>query len=159
LLVAPRRTLGLSGSVEARAFHYLPQVSVSVTRRLVSLAEQEILPAARDASVEAFGEGVYEYGRQSGECFAAVQSGPYASAEIAQLVAALREWGVRGVGQSSWGPTVFALVEGDAAVDLAARLRGDRRFSDHVIKVAAPDNRGATVRVRAASSPRDYSNP
>ena len=34
------------------------------------------------------------------------------------------EWGASGVGQSSWGPTVYGIVEGeDASVRLADRVR------------------------------------
>ena len=47
--------------------------------------KEQILPAARAGDLDAFGEAVYEYGRLAGECFAAVQGGPYASPEIAEL--------------------------------------------------------------------------
>jgi predicted sugar kinase len=36
----------------------------------------------------------------------------------------MRQWGAFGVGQSSWGPTVYGVVTGDdAAVRLATRVR------------------------------------
>ena len=36
----------------------------------------------------------------------------------------MAEWGALGVGQSSWGPTVYGIVEGeDAGVRLADRVR------------------------------------
>ena len=41
-----------------------------------------------------------------------------------ELVAWLRGRGVRGVGQSSWGPTIFALARDP---DQAARIGGRRR--------------------------------
>ncbi len=146
VLVAPPRGEGLSGMTEHEAFKRLPAAPTTATRRLETLAEDRILPAARSAAVDEFGDAVYEYGRLSGELFAVVQGGPYASAEIAECVAALRASGVRGVGQSSWGPTVFAVTAGqEAAEDLTARLRGDRRWAEHEIVVAGPDNRGADV--------------
>jgi predicted sugar kinase len=53
-----------------------------------------------------------------------VQGGEYASAEIADLIADVRACGVRGVGQSSWGPTVFAVVgDSDTALSLVLRFR------------------------------------
>jgi predicted sugar kinase len=67
VLVAPTAAQGLSGAAEQRAFAQLPVVADEVTRRLECLAETQILPAARMANVEAFGEAVYEYGRLSGE--------------------------------------------------------------------------------------------
>jgi predicted sugar kinase len=36
----------------------------------------------------------------------------------------MSEWGVAGVGQSSWGPAVYAITEGDdRAAELASRVR------------------------------------
>jgi beta-RFAP synthase len=144
VLVLPREAQGLSGDDEQRAFAALPAVPDSVTERLQQLAEGAILPAARDAQIEAFGEAVYEYGRLSGECFARIQGGPYASPEIAMRVAELRGWGVRGVGQSSWGPTVFAIVE-TAEAAAALRRQAASRWPDCDILVAGPDNHGAVI--------------
>jgi beta-RFAP synthase len=146
VLVAPRGRRGLSGRAETSAFARLPKVPPSRTRRLEFLAEEHILPAAQCGAVDAFGAGVYEYGRLSGECFAGVQGGPYASAEIAECVAAIRHFGVQGVGQSSWGPTVFAIT-GDAgsADELVAGLRAQSHWSEHETTVATADNRGAIV--------------
>jgi beta-RFAP synthase len=92
--------------------------------RLRALAERGILPAARAADLDAFGEAVHEFNLRAGEPFAAVQGGPYASPEVAGLIADVRKTGVRGVGQSSWGPTVFAVVpDGDTALSLVLRFR------------------------------------
>ena len=87
----------------------LPPVPERVTRELWRITEEEMLPAVERADCDAFGDAVYRFGRLAGECFAAVQGGPFASAEIARLVDAIRDHGVPGVGQSSWGPTVFAV--------------------------------------------------
>jgi beta-RFAP synthase len=148
VLVAPRERRGLSGSAERNAFDCVPPVPAEVTQRLESLAERQILPAATAGALDEFSEAVYEYGRLSGECFANVQGGPFASADIADCVAAIRALGVRGVGQSSWGPTVFAITASGAAADeLISRLHADRRWSACEIETAAPDNRGAVVEV------------
>lgn len=89
------------------------------------LAEEEMLPAARRGDLDAFGEAVHEFNRRAGEPFAAAQGGPYSSPEVAALIADVRAAGARGVGQSSWGPTVFALApDGDTALSLVLRFRG-----------------------------------
>lgn len=144
--IAPPVGRGLSGLSEHAAFDRLAHVPADVTSRLESIAEQHILPAARTADLEAFGEAVYEYGRLSGECFASVQGGPYASAEIEDCVTSIRHHGVRGVGQSSWGPTVYAVTaDHDAASELITALRHEERWRDYDIAVTAPDNRGAVI--------------
>ena len=59
-----------------------------------------------------------------GRAVRAAQGGPYASPAVAELIAELRSLGIRGVGQSSWGPTVFAVVaDGDTALSLVLRFR------------------------------------
>jgi beta-RFAP synthase len=110
------------GDRERRAFASARGGDPDALRRL---AEDVMLPAARRGDLDAFGEAAHEFNRRAGEPFAAAQGGPYASPEVAQLVADVRAAGVRGVGQSSWGPAVFAVVGGaDAAQSLVARFRG-----------------------------------
>jgi beta-RFAP synthase len=96
----------------------------AATETLCRIALLGMLPAATSGDLEGFGEAVYEFNRRAGEPFAAAQGGPYASAEVADLVAGLRGLGVRGVGQSSWGPTVFAVVgSAEEAMELVQRFR------------------------------------
>ena len=40
------------------------------------------------------------------------QGGTFAPGPSADLVRCMREWGVPGVGQSSWGPAVYGILEG-----------------------------------------------
>ena len=78
-----------------------------------------MLPAIERADCSAFGDALYEFGRLAGECFAAAQGGPFANAFNERLVEAIRGYGVAGVGQSSWGPTVFAVVANETEATLA----------------------------------------
>lgn len=88
------------------------------------LAETALVPAAARGDLGAFGEAVYEFNRRAGEPFAPAQGGTYASTEIADLIDAVRKFGAKGAGQSSWGPTVFAVVgDSDNAVSLLERFR------------------------------------
>jgi beta-ribofuranosylaminobenzene 5'-phosphate synthase len=88
------------------------------------LAETAILPAARAGKLKAFSEAIHEFNRLAGEPFAKIQGGPYSSPAIDELIADLRKLGISAVGQSSWGPTVFAIVgDSDMALSLALRYR------------------------------------
>jgi beta-ribofuranosylaminobenzene 5'-phosphate synthase len=71
---------------------------------------QEVMPSAETGDLDAFGEAVHQFNRLAGEPFAAAQGGPYSSPEVAELIGRIRGLGVAGVGQSSWGPAVFAIV-------------------------------------------------
>jgi beta-RFAP synthase len=146
LLVAPSADVGRSGESEHDAFAALPPVPPTVSETLVRLAEDRILPAAAAGDLDDFGEAVYEYGRLAGECFAPVQGGPYSSAEIAKCVDSIRALGVRGVGQSSWGPIVFAIVATMRDADsLVKSLKQQATFQTAEIQVARPDNRGVVI--------------
>ncbi len=88
------------------------------------LTESAIVPAAQSGDIDAFGAAVHEFNQKAGEPFSAAQGGAYASPEIAALIDEVRTCGVRGVGQSSWGPTVFAVApDSDAALSLVQRFR------------------------------------
>ncbi len=71
--------------------------------------------------LDGFGEAVFEFNRRAGEPFAAAQGGAYAGPEVEAVVATIRGQGVKGVGQSSWGPSVFSVVR--SAADAAARVK------------------------------------
>ncbi|MEX0585810.1 MAG: hypothetical protein WD176_04160 [Pirellulales bacterium] len=146
VLVTTGAERGLSGNTEADAFARLPPVPGEVTQELWRLTEDEMLPAVKRADCAAFGEAVYHFGRFAGECFAAVQGGPFASDEIGHLIDALRNHGVDGVGQSSWGPTVFAIVPNDAeARAFSDWLHTDMRVPRDTITVARANNFGAAI--------------
>jgi beta-RFAP synthase len=147
VLVRAEDRRGLAGSHEADAFAQLPPVPDHITRELWQITEREMLPALERSDCNAFGEAVYQFGRLGGECFAPVQGGPFADAAIASLVKRMREHGIRGVGQSSWGPTVFAICP--SAVDaemLVEWLRDAAAPARNEITIAHPNNTGAAIR-------------
>jgi beta-RFAP synthase len=109
------------GEHERRAFAAASAGQPGALRRL---AEEAIAPAAREGDIVAFGEAVHEFNRKAGEPFAAAQGGAYASREAEELIADVRAWGVSGVGQSSWGPAVFAVApDSETAVALVRAFR------------------------------------
>ncbi|HVS38804.1 MAG TPA: beta-ribofuranosylaminobenzene 5'-phosphate synthase family protein [Gemmataceae bacterium] len=120
---------GRHGMEEQQAFAQLARqrLRTQETEALCRVVLLGMLPALAEADLEAFGECLYDFNARVGEAFAAVQGGVYADARTADCAAFLRGEGVRGVGQSSWGPTVFAVV-GDE--DRASQLRHQlaRRF-------------------------------
>jgi predicted sugar kinase len=150
VLVGSPEQGGLSGKLESEAFRALPPVSPSTTQRLEQLAVEQILAAAERGDVHNFGEAVYEYGRLSGECFAPVQGGPFASKSIARCVQIIRDLEVAGVGQSSWGPTVFAVIENVQHAESLVQSLKRRLPSNYSFEITAADNRGVIVTSHAA---------
>ena len=144
-LVCPNNQRGMSGEDEQHAFRDLPPVSRETTERLWQEVREDLMPAARAADFERFGESLYRFGYAAGSCFAARQGGPFAGSRIEELVAAIRELGVRGVGQTSWGPTVFALLEDQAAAEVFQARLANRLPVDDKIVIVAPNNEGASI--------------
>lgn len=146
LLIRAPGPVGQSGEKETGAFANLPPVPLCVTKRLDTLANEHLVSAARTAAFDAFSKSVYEYGRLAGECFTTCQGGPFASSTIEELVEMLRGWGVHGVGQSSWGPTVFALCRDNThAIEIQTRLLAMPAWKSCEVRTTAPCNVGAQI--------------
>ena len=126
VLVLPAGGQGLHGHHERQAFQrLLARPDREVTDALCRLMLLGMLPALAERDLEAFGEAVYDFNRRVGEVFRPVQGGTYAHPRTAEVVAWLRQQGVRGVGQSSWGPAVFAAVEEEREAEAVARACGN----------------------------------
>ncbi|MFP6669362.1 MAG: hypothetical protein VB876_18765 [Pirellulales bacterium] len=146
LLLRPRFEVGLYGQAEKDAFSALRSVPRKTTGRLRDEICKYMLPAIKTHDFDVFSESLYRYGVAAGKCFAGRQSGPFASVRLAKLVGAIRHLGVRGVGQSSWGPTVFALCSSAAAAfELRQQLAEHTAAADAEAIVSSPNNDGAKI--------------
>jgi beta-RFAP synthase len=150
VLVRPSHTQGLSGADEQSAFERLPAVSESVRQRLVTQVMEHLLPAAREGDFDRFSESVFRYGEIVGNCFAPCQGGPFASPVLAEIIQKLRGAGVRGVGQSSWGPTLFVLQPNETrSRELVGWLRAKLHLSEDAweVTISTPSRTGAQVEI------------
>jgi beta-RFAP synthase len=126
VLAVPEAASGLSGTEEAAAFDRLPAPPDREVERVAHLVLMVLLPAVADGDIEAFGAALTEIQEATGRWFAPVQGGVFAPGPSAALVRWMRKWGASGVGQSSWGPSVYGIVEGEAAgARLADQLRAE----------------------------------
>ncbi len=105
------------GADEAERFSQLSAASPDRTAKLGRIACHDLMPAARAGDFAAFAEAVTKYNRLSGELFSPIQGGPYNGPSIVRLIDWLIDRGVAGVGQSSWGPGVFAWFESREKAD------------------------------------------
>ena len=110
-----------------------------------------LLPAAREGDFVEFSESLYRFGRLAGAAFANVQGGSYNGPELTHLVETLRSLGVRGVGQSSWGPTIFALCPSESeALSLWRAMHA--LFPSAEVNIATTANRGAEIHHRSGAA-------
>jgi len=122
VLVLPLDAEGLSGEAEERFFDRLrerPAGEPSVSRLLLSA----LLPGLVTGDIEEFGAALSALQREIGSMFAAQQGGVF-HPRAAPVVEALGRLGVGAVGQSSWGPAVYGIIDGpERAAEVAERLR------------------------------------
>jgi beta-ribofuranosylaminobenzene 5'-phosphate synthase len=124
VVAVPPGSPGLSGEAEAQAFEQLPRPAESEVERVSHLVLMQLLPALVEGDLVSFGEALSAVQRITGAWFAPQQGGVFAPGHGAELIRQMAGWGVAGVGQSSWGPAVYGLVEGvDAGFALADRCR------------------------------------
>ncbi len=133
VLARPISSSTISGSQEKDYFVRcaVPNPHLEAMLRMI---EDEMIPAIRDHDLARFGEAVYSYGRYGGELFQSVQGGIYRDTAVAELIAAIRGWGISATGQTSWGPTVYAIVHSKLeAIQLEKRLRS--KFDNKLVTV------------------------
>ena len=146
VLICPSQMIGLHGQHERDAFTQLVETSKAKTQTeaLCRLALLGLLPTLCERDFETFGEALYDFNARSGAMFASVQGGVYSSALVAEIVTFVRGLGIKGVGQSSWGPTVFAVVrDRERANELAQRVRGHFALTPSEVFITHASNRGA----------------
>ena len=138
---------GLSGESETNAFQELPLVSNSQRENMVNIVRDRMIPGVLQTDYELFGEAVYEFGYQSGMMFESVQGGPYNGKKIENLIHQIRNMDILAVGQSSWGPSVFAIAQNkdsaNAAMEKLQELYQDRILIDFT----KADNHGVKTNI------------
>jgi beta-RFAP synthase len=124
VVAIPEAPAGISGEAEHAAFAELPRPEERDVERVAHLVLMALLPALVEGELAAFGAALTEIQEITGRWFASVQGGTFAPGASAELVALMARLGAPGVGQSSWGPAVYGIVDGaDAGARLAGRVR------------------------------------
>jgi beta-ribofuranosylaminobenzene 5'-phosphate synthase len=143
VLILDSSMAGVHGTREVEAFRDLPRFPEAQAAEICRITLMQVLPAAALAEPQGFGAGITWIQALIGDHFAPHQGGRYASAAVAEALANVAAQGVPGYGQSSWGPTGFALVpsEPEARALVASLDRGGPlRFI-----IARGRNSGASV--------------
>jgi beta-RFAP synthase len=124
VVARPHSPQGVSGASEIQAFRELPAPPLREVEHVAHLLVMSLLPALVDGDLGAFGSAITEIQQINGKWFAPAQGGPFASGVSTELIHKMSEWDAAGVGQSSWGPAVYGIVDGDeAAAELADNTR------------------------------------
>ena len=146
ILVFDQRGQGLHGEQEVNAFKQLPPFPRREAERLSYLLLMQALPAIAEGDLVHFGAVISALQASVGEHFAPVQGGIFTSPEVAKAIEYLEAEGAVAIGQTSWGPTGFCIVQGAGrAAELVAALQ--RQYADSTLSFMAVSARNQSAEV------------
>jgi beta-ribofuranosylaminobenzene 5'-phosphate synthase len=145
VLIFDHACRGLHGAAEKEAFRVLPPYAPGVADRLARLVLMRALPALAEQDIDMFGAAINELQHCVGDYFTPAQGGRYTSKRVGKVADCMASHGAACIGQSSWGPTGFALAASEAeARGLASVVR--ERFGQPEgleLMICAARNEGA----------------
>ena len=154
LLVMDPTRRGLSGPQERQALSRLAPLGREQAAELCHQTLMQVLPGAAQADFHAFAHGVSRIQSLLGDHFAPAQDGEaYTSPAVGRLMRWLAGQSPAlcglpaGIGQSSWGPTAFAVVSSQAQGEtLLAAARAAGQVADELqLSLVSARNEGARV--------------
>lgn len=151
VIAVPENRKGLYGEKERKVFqeiHASPEYAMKISHLLL----MKMLPAVIEEDIKSFGEALTAIQMLVGETFSRYQEGLYHSKVCEELVRFLLENGAYGSGQSSWGPTVYGIVDGKVrGKRLEKKVRefmAKKKLKGYTYCVAA-NNEGASIRYKS----------
>lgn len=111
LLILDTTQSGVHGEDELIAFSQLPTFSENLAAHLCRYVLMQAMPALVEHDLTAFGYAIQELQSHIGDYFAPAQGGRYASQNVGAALQHLQNMGAVCFGQSSWGPTGFAVFK------------------------------------------------
>ena len=109
LLAYDRARQGAHGEAEIEKFAALLEFPETDAAELCRLVLMCALPGVVRTDLDAFGDAVGRIQARVGDHFAGVQGGRFASPGVSRVLEWLGTRGLEAIGQSSWGPTGFAV--------------------------------------------------
>ena len=104
---------GVHGEAEIEKFAALLQFPEADAADLCRLVLMCALPGVVEADLDAFGNAVGRIQARVGDHFAGAQGGRFASPGVSRVLEWLGSRGLNAHGQSSWGPTGFAVCRSE----------------------------------------------
>ena len=148
IVAVPNLKEGLSNSEENHAFDRLTKMPAEDAGQICRLIMLKLLPAIVEHDIESFGSALTKIQIITGNHFAQAQGGTYSSPAAADCIQFMKKAGAYGVGQSSWGPALYAVVKQEEAKAVLSKVKaylregvGGQAF------ITKANNKGATIRV------------
>ena len=124
LLITTKGQDGFHGADERAAFEQLPQFSKSCAGALSRTVLMKLMPAVVEQDFANFTQAVYKLQRTMKSYFSSVQEQKISRFNSIKLLEYLNKQCIKGIGQTSWGPTVFSIMENQTQAEaLKTRLK------------------------------------
>lgn len=148
LLIFDHQHVGVHGDEEIEAFASLKDAGKQQTENVNHQILMHALPAIQEKDLTSFGEAISLLQAYTGDYFAPAQGGRYASQLVTGVLNDLIKQGISCVGQSSWGPTGFAIFESnEVANQHLSRLKTTFQNPKLSFLICKTSNVGASVNV------------
>ena len=149
VVVIPETEKGLFGKKENNLMNSL-KPSKKITEEICRLAQIKLLPSLVEKDIEEFGKALTEIDLRNGRFFEEVQGGIYKGKFAKNLTEFLLGSGAYGVGQSSWGPAIYGLVDEANGQDVAQKMKDFllRKNLGGKVFVSRCSNKGRELTIR-----------
>jgi beta-ribofuranosylaminobenzene 5'-phosphate synthase len=148
MIMIPNVNKGLANSEENLAFNRLQKMSMGEVAKICHLTMLKLLPALAEHDIESFGDALTRIQVITGKYFGQAQGGTYSTTESKECIEYMQKIGAHGVGQSSWGPALYAVIKQEQAKQTLSKVKtflrnniGGQAF------VAKANNTGAIVKL------------
>ena len=146
IVAIPNLVQGLSNSEENHAFDKLAKMSAEEVGKICRLTMLKLLPALSEVDIKNFGEALTSIQEIIGGYFAQIQGGKFTRADVADTIEFIRETGAYGVGQSSWGPALYGVINKEDAKTALKKVK--TYLNNHAggeAFIAKANNKGAII--------------
>jgi beta-RFAP synthase len=113
IVCIPEVNKGFSGEQEQNAFKVLNAPLAETVASISRIVLMQMIPNIIEEDIELFGDAMTKMDTMFGDYWQNIQGGTYTHPRIEECVNYLLEKGAYGAGQSSWGPALYGLTEGD----------------------------------------------
>ena len=146
LLIFDTDSRGLHGDIERKAFQTLPEFPEEAAGGLCRDLLMKTLPGLVEKQLDDFGSSINKLQRVVGDYFAPMQGARSTSPAVSTVLGWLEEQGIQALGQSSWGPTGFAIIDGETrAFDLLRKIKTELDLPSLSYSVVSGRNHGVEV--------------
>ncbi len=151
VLIVPATTVIVAGEQEAKMLDEIGSKPNPYRDEMFFLATRALDIICSTPDFESLMQVIEEYTSFAATLFVAQQGGPYNGPQVTEAVQSAKRVGLRGVGQSSWGPAVFGFAPEEVAANrMVKELR--QMNVDYAISICKPAQHGAQWRLVNANN-------